>query len=153
MQSSLPAVPESVALIRHAVADLAAAVGVCGDRLDAIRLAVSEAATNIVLYAYAEPGGHIHVTAELAGGELWVLIADDGRGIHAGPESRGLGLGLALMSEVCDGFTVIERARGGTELRLRFTFGTAAERPAGSQRRGSVASASDPPVSRFSTTT
>ena len=93
MQSSMPAVPESVGLIRYAVADLAAGAGVAEEQLDAIRLAVSEAVTNTVLYAYGESGGEIHATAELAGDELWVLIADDGRGIHAGLESRGLGLG------------------------------------------------------------
>ena len=49
-----------------------------------------------------------------------MLIGDDGRGIYAGPESRGLGLGLALMSEVCDDFSVVERPGDGTELQLRF---------------------------------
>ena len=120
MQSSMPAVPESVGLIRRAVADLAAGAGVEAEQLDAIRLAVSEAATNTVLYAYGEGEGEIHATAELAGDVLWVLIGDDGRGIHAGPESRGLGLGLALMSAVCDDFSVVERAGDGTELQLRF---------------------------------
>ena len=120
MQSSMPAVPESVGPIRHAVADLAAGAGVEGEQLDAIRLAVSEAATNTVLYAYGEGEGEIHTTAELADDELWVLIGDDGRGIHAVPASRGLGLGLALMSEVCDDFSVVERAGDGTELQLRF---------------------------------
>ncbi len=111
MQSSIPAVPESVTRIRHEVADLAARAGIDGEHLDAIRLAVSEAVTNAVLYAYGADDGQVHATAELAGDELWVLIADDGRGIHAGAESLGLGLGLALMSEVCDGFTIVERAR------------------------------------------
>lgn len=127
LDSSLPAVPESVTLIRHAVADLAADAGIDGEQLDAIRLAVSEAATNTVLYAYGSDDGEIHTTAEFAGDELWVLIADHGRGIDAGPQSRGLGLGLALMSEVCDGFTVIGRAGGGTELQLCFKLRRTAE--------------------------
>lgn len=127
MESSLPAVPESVARIRPAVAELAAGAGIDSEQLDAIRLAVSEAATNTVLYSYAGDDGEIHTTAELAGDELWVLIADDGRGIHAGLESRGLGLGLALTSAVCDGFTVVERVGGGTELQLSFTLAAGAE--------------------------
>ncbi len=138
MQSSLSTVPESVGRIRHDVAEMAAAAGVRGDQLDVIRLAVSEAATNIVLYAYGATDGKIHVTAELAGDELWVLIADDDRGIHAAPESRGLGLGLALMSEVCDGFSVLDRADGGTVLRLRFTIGAIAGRSPGSRNTASL---------------
>ena len=153
IQSSVPAVPESVRLIRHAVADLAAAAGVGGEQLDAIRLAVSEAATNTVLYAYEADEGEIHATAELASDELWVLIADDGRGIHAGPESRGLGLGLALMSEVCDDFSVVERAGDGTELQLRFKIRAPAEGPRQDPWRESRSSATDPPSSTFSTMT
>ncbi len=149
----MPAVPESVGLIRHAVADLAAGAGVADEQLDAIRLAVSEAVTNTVLYAYGETGGEVHATAELAGDELWVLIADDGRGIHAGPESRGLGLGLALMSEACDDFSVVERAGDGTELQLRFKIQTATPRAGQEPWRGSRSSATDPPSSTFSTTT
>ena len=128
MESSLPAAPATVGRARHAVAEMAAAAGVQSDVLDAIRLAVSEAVTNIVLYAYSANDGDVHVTAELAGDELRVLVADDGRGIHAGPDSRGLGLGLALMSKICDGFSVLDRAGHGTELRLRFRLGRTAHR-------------------------
>ncbi len=153
MQSSMPAIPESVGLIRHAVADLAAGAGVAEEQLDAIRLAVSEAVTNTVLYAYGESGGEIHAAAELAGDELWVLIADDGRGIHAGLESRGLGLGLALMSEVCDDFSVVERAGDGTELQLRFKIHATTAGARQDPWRESRSSATDPPSSTFSTTT
>jgi two-component sensor histidine kinase len=58
----------------------------------------------------------------MAGGELWVLIADSGCGIHAGRESDGLGLGLAMIAKLTDGFSVVERSSGGTELRLRFVL-------------------------------
>ena len=150
MQSSLPAVPESVTRIRHEVADLAGRAGIDGEPLDAIRLAVSEAVTNAVLYAYGAVDGQVHAIAELAGDELRVLIADDGRGIQAEPASLGLGLGLALMSEVCDGFTIVERAGGGTELQLRFTVGAAAAGGRDDQPRGSSASATKAPSSTIS---
>ena len=65
----------------------------------------------------------VRVTAELAEDELRVLVADAGPGIDAGPGSRGLGLGLTLMSAICDGFLVVDRAGRGTELRLRFKLG------------------------------
>jgi anti-sigma regulatory factor (Ser/Thr protein kinase) len=120
LRESYPAIAGSIPLARHAVTEWATAAGADDDRMHAIRLAVSEALTNVVLYAYPWRTGEIHITARVAGNELWVLIADSGCGIHAGRDSDGLGLGLALISQVTDGFSVVERSSGGTELRLRF---------------------------------
>ncbi len=77
----------------------------------------------MVQHAYPAQPGRIDVTAWIVEGELWILIADDGCGLHAGGESEGLGLGLAVISQVSDGFVVMERASGGTELRMRFELG------------------------------
>jgi serine/threonine-protein kinase RsbW len=120
VRESYPAIPSTVPAARQAIAECARAAGASDEQLDAIRLASSEALTNAVRFAYRARLGHVHVTARVAGGELWVLIADNGCGIHAGQDSEGLGLGLALISESTDGFSVVERSTGGTELRLRF---------------------------------
>lgn len=120
VRESFPAVPSSVPAARQAIAECAADAGATEQQLEAIRLASSEALTNAVQYAYRARIGHVHVTARMAGGELWVLIADNGCGIHAGQDSDGLGLGLALISQSTDGFSVMERSTGGTEIRLRF---------------------------------
>jgi anti-sigma regulatory factor (Ser/Thr protein kinase) len=122
VRESYPAVAESVPMARRAITACAADAGVNGDQLEAIELAVSEALTNVVLYAYPWRTGEIHVTARVAGSELWVLIADNGCGLHAGRETDGLGLGLALISQMTDGFSVVGRSSGGTELRLRFAL-------------------------------
>jgi anti-sigma regulatory factor (Ser/Thr protein kinase) len=116
----VPAVTGSIPLARRMVTEWAAAAGAAPEQLDAIRLAVSEALTNVVQHAYPWRTGDIHLTARVAGDELWVLIADSGCGIHAGRHGDGLGLGLAVISQVTDGFSVLERSSGGTELRLRF---------------------------------
>lgn len=118
------AVPESVPEARRAITDFAAAAGAPPEQLDAIRLSTSEALTNIVKHAYPSRTGHIHLTVRVAGGELWVLIADNGCGLHAGRDSDGLGLGLALISQMTDGFSIVERSCGGTELRLCYTLPT-----------------------------
>jgi anti-sigma regulatory factor (Ser/Thr protein kinase) len=125
VRESYPAIPSSVSAARQAIAQCAAEAGASEEQLEAIRLASSEALTNVVRYAYRARAGHIHVTARVAGGELWVLVADNGCGIHAGQDSDGLGLGLALISHSTDGFSVMERSTGGTELRLRFRLGVA----------------------------
>lgn len=162
VRESYPALVSSIPVARRAIAAFATAAGADSEQIEAIRLAVSEALTNVVRYAYSWRTGHIHLTARVAGNELWVLIADNGCGIHAGRESAGLGLGLALISSLTDGFSVVERSSGGTELRLRFDLAARGSYPnrhnhgacrRGSYVRGSVASASRPASSRFSTTT
>jgi stage II sporulation protein AB (anti-sigma F factor) len=90
-------------------------------QVDAIRLAVSEAVSNAVVHAYdAKSGGDIHITAEIAAQELWVLIADDGRGFQAPARNPGLGWGLPLIAHMSDRLEIAERAEGGTEIRMRF---------------------------------
>jgi stage II sporulation protein AB (anti-sigma F factor) len=124
LNESYPAVPESVPLVRRALTAVAAAAGAAGERLEEIRLAVSEAVTNAVVHAYrGEKMGQIHVTAAVTAGELWILIGDEGRGMHAGNDSRGLGIGLSLISGLSDDFAIVSRASGGTEVQMRFDIG------------------------------
>jgi anti-sigma regulatory factor (Ser/Thr protein kinase) len=152
LRETYPAVDSSVADARRALADFAAAAGAGEEQVESVRAAASEALTNVVLHAYPARVGHIQVIARLAGGELWVLIADNGCGLHAGRDSEGLGLGLALISQMTDGFSVVERSSGGTELRMRFCLSPARGSSDG-QDRGSVAAATRPASPRFSTTT
>jgi anti-sigma regulatory factor (Ser/Thr protein kinase) len=126
LSTSYPAVPEAVPLARTAVAAVAEASGVAGEQLEEIRLATSEAITNAVVHAYqGGSAGRFHVTVAIAAGELWVLIGDDGRGLHAGNTSRGLGIGLSLISGLSDDFSIVTRATGGTEVQMRFDIRTA----------------------------
>jgi anti-sigma regulatory factor (Ser/Thr protein kinase) len=134
LRESYPATPESVPLIRHAVTDYAKAVGVAEHRLDDVRLAVSEAVTNVVLHAYRDGPGEVHVAARAVGGELWVLVADSGCGPHTPARSPGVGWGLALITAASDEFTLLERAEGGTEARMLFRTATEESTAASSLR-------------------
>src|SRR4051812_42266737 len=89
---SWPAVPGAVAELRAAVLAYARSVGVAETSLSPIKLAVSEAATNVVLHAYREGAGDVHVHAEREGGMLRVWVCDDGGGIVPRTDSPGLGL-------------------------------------------------------------
>lgn len=130
LSESYPAVPETVPLARRALAAVAAAAGAAGERLDEIRLAVSEALTNAVVHAYRNgEAGSLHVTAAVASGELWVLVGDDGRGVHAWNDSQGLGIGLSLISGLSDDFAIVRRASGGTEVQMRFDLRKPVLRP------------------------
>jgi len=117
-----PARPESVGLARAAVVGFARQVGASEPIVEAVQLGVSEAVTNVVVHAYgdaAEPGP-VEVAAALAAGELWVIVADTGSGLHPRRDSPGLGLGLGLIAQVSDGVDLEHRASGGLELRMRF---------------------------------
>jgi serine/threonine-protein kinase RsbW len=121
LNETFPAVAESVPRARRLLGAFAAAAGVAGEQLEGVRLAVSEALSNVVLHAYPGATGEIQLTAAVVSGELWILIADDGCGLRAArSETRGLGLGLGWMAQFSDGLTLVTRASGGLEVRLRF---------------------------------
>lgn len=117
--------PTQVAAIRRAVRDVAVSGGADGETLIRLGLAVSEAATNVVLHAYRDgvARGAIHVTASVTGGALEVCIGDDGVGMSPRPDSPGLGLGLSLMASEADRFEVRSGDDGGTRIVLRFELG------------------------------
>jgi anti-sigma regulatory factor (Ser/Thr protein kinase) len=127
----------------------ARAAGADAEQLSDVRLACSEAITNVVRHAYRGERGLVHVDAALAGGELWVLVADGGCGLGVDSKHPGMGQGLRLIAAVSDELTIVERAEGGTELRMRFDLARAADV---GHVRGSVASATAPAAPRFSTT-
>ena len=116
----------SVGAARRAVSSFAARHGASDRELDGIRLAVSEAVTNAVVHAYpAGETGCIHVTAVLAGSELSVTVADDGRGIDASRESPGLGFGLNLVEHTCASLTIKAAPSGGAQVQMRFLLSAA----------------------------
>ena len=145
---SFAAEAESVPAARDAVTRYAIEAGVVGERLDAIRLAASEAVTNAVVHAYAAPAprdepGVIQLTLSCIDGELWVLVGDEGGGIRPRGRGNGLGLGLVLIAELADDFQILSRGGGGTELRMRFKLGAGA-RFGRAQPRGSLSIAASP---------
>jgi serine/threonine-protein kinase RsbW len=150
LNRSYPAVPASIPVARAVVRELTCAAGCSPEKVDAVSLAVSEALTNVVLHAYPDDPGQVHLTAALAGGELWVLVADDGDGLTGTSRNPGLGVGLALIAQEADDFIIGPRATRGVEVRMRFDLqpATAGE----NQSRGSLSSASTPASPTFSTT-
>lgn len=115
-----PAVAGSVPQVRLAVTQFATRSGIAGEPLEAIRLAVTEAVTNVVKHAYPKRTGAFHVTAAVAGRELRVLVSDDGCGYQTPAQSPGLGWGLTLIARHSEKYVITERATGGTEVRMRF---------------------------------
>jgi anti-sigma regulatory factor (Ser/Thr protein kinase) len=114
--------PEAVAEIRSAVCQFAQSCGFLDEKVEAIKLAVSEAATNAVLHGYSDHAGQITVVADLeASGALRVVIADRGRGMLPHRDSGGLGLGVPIMTTLADHVDITSPANeGGTEVHMHF---------------------------------
>ena len=119
-----PATPMIVPQAHRAVAEFATAGGVSGVRLVDIRTCVSEAVTNSVLHAFRDgrTDGMIMVSAQFIREALLVTVADDGIGFLPRSDSRGLGLGLAIIHMLSDAMTIADRARGGTEVSIAFNL-------------------------------
>jgi serine/threonine-protein kinase RsbW len=123
LSRSYPAVADSVPRAREEAKGFAESAGASEEQLDAIRLAVSEAATNVVVHAYDGAPGEIQLNACVDEEALWIEVADEGVGLRPRIEGRGLGVGLALISQVTDAFTIATRESGGTEVQMRFGLG------------------------------
>jgi serine/threonine-protein kinase RsbW len=92
--------------------------------LDAIRLAVSEAVSNVVVHGYRDsPNGAFTVAVEWEGDELRVTVRDDGCGMQPRADSPGAGLGLPLIANLAKSFSVAAPPGGGTEVTMTFALG------------------------------
>ncbi len=143
LDASYPAQPPQVAVIRRAVSGMARRGGADMETLIRLELAVSEAATNVVLHAYRAPGsgGRIHVTVCVDRGIIDVRVRDNGSGMAPRPDSPGMGLGLSLMASEADHFEVRSADGGGTEVLLRFEIDVEVGPPRARFSRGSAAAA------------
>jgi anti-sigma regulatory factor (Ser/Thr protein kinase) len=121
---SYPPVAESVARARCALARLASGRGAAVEKIDAIRLAVSEAMTSAVVQGDGD-GGEIRVRAAVVEDALAVSIDADRAGLPMIRPTPGLGpgVGLALIAHATDELAIAKHSTGGTELRMRFGLG------------------------------
>ena len=124
LSRSFPAVAPSVARIRAAVASYAVHMGAGQSLVEGVTLAVSEAASNVVVHAYTAAGGMglIHVEASVAGDELRVSVADAGPGLRPGGDGPGLGLGLVIIGELADKVELLQVGTGGLRVLMRFAL-------------------------------
>lgn len=121
LELKLPARAENVAVVRHAFGGFAEVLSVDEQTLADIKLAVTEACTNVVVHAYdnGEPGP-LEVDASIDDGRLTVVIRDSGRGIVPRPDSPGLGLGLPLIATLAESLELGTDERARTEVRMTF---------------------------------
>jgi serine/threonine-protein kinase RsbW len=115
--------PESVGRARAELAGFVSRAGASDSLVDGVRLAVSEAVTNVVRHAYPIDPGEVRVRAHAGEDVLEVVVSDDGCGVHRDRNSNGgLGFGLALICEVSDQMTLAPGSDGGTDVCMRFSL-------------------------------
>jgi anti-sigma regulatory factor (Ser/Thr protein kinase) len=114
--------PESVALVRQALAGMCEALGVPERVADDVRIAVTEACTNAVVHAYeADHRASVEIEAAAQASLLTVLVRDAGRGMGRWSEAGGLGLGLPLIAALTQNVEVrTGPADSGTEVVMTF---------------------------------
>lgn len=127
LELTLPARAENVAVVRHAFGGLGDVVDMPEQTLADIKLAVTEACTNVVVHAYPDgEDGPLDVLARIGDAHLEVVIRDRGQGILPRPDSPGLGLGLPLIATLADSLELGTGPEDETEVRMTFAIAEAA---------------------------
>lgn len=122
---SMPARPESVGVVRQALSGIADALAFDEAVASDMKMAVTEACTNVVVHAYDGEGGKLEVDMLAADDGLTIAVRDEGSGIHPRPAAQrtpALGLGLPLIAALSDEFELHGSNGAGTEVRMMFTY-------------------------------
>ena len=110
---TMPARPEGVGVVRQALAGMADALDFDPTVLADMKMAVTEACTNVVVHAYDQDAGMLEVEMLADEMGLTIVVRDHGAGIQPRPtrsEAPALGLGLPLIAALSDAFEL----RGST---------------------------------------
>jgi anti-sigma regulatory factor (Ser/Thr protein kinase) len=118
---TLPARPENVAVIRHVLGAFAEALRLPDGLVEDLRLAVTEACTNVVRHAYSpDAPGPVEVSIRPEDDVVSVVVADRGRGIGTSSDTSGPGLGLPLIAAIADAVDLQPVPGGGSRVAMTF---------------------------------
>ena len=118
---TLPARPENVSVIRHVLGAFAEALRLPDELVEDLRLAVTEACTNVVRHAYpAGAPGAVEISIEPREERVRIVVADTGRGIGTSPDTSGPGLGLPLIAAIADSVDLQSAPGGGSRVAMTF---------------------------------
>jgi anti-sigma regulatory factor (Ser/Thr protein kinase) len=127
---TLPARPENVSVIRHVLGAFAEALRLDDELVEDLRLAVTEACTNVVRHAYPpDQAGPVEISIQPLEEHVSVIVSDHGRGIGTSSDTTGPGLGLPLIAAIADEVELLPVPGGGSRVAMTFSR----------QRRGDVA--------------
>lgn len=118
----LIALPENVMLVRQALDGAARELGASTEVIEDLKLAVTEACSNVVKYAYRGSPGDLEVTFDQIDDGFVVRVVDSGSWLERqDDDAEAGGLGIPLMEAVSRSCEV-ESDSQGTSVRLEFSF-------------------------------
>ena len=125
VRMTMPARPEGVGVVRQALAGLADALAIEAPVLADMKMAVTEACTNVVVHAYEESEGMLEVEMLADAETLTIVVRDHGTGIQPRParsEPAALGLGLPLIATLAETLELGRSPDDRTEVRMTFNI-------------------------------
>jgi anti-sigma regulatory factor (Ser/Thr protein kinase) len=117
---SVPARPDIVPVVRHVLGTLAGVLGLPEAVRQDVRLAVTEACTNVVRHAYGERQGGMEVIVRPTRDRIEIEVADHGDGLTGPGDGGGPGLGLALIGAVAESVRMDHAPGRGARLTMAF---------------------------------
>lgn len=131
VELSIPSNPIFERVVRASAAEVGSAIGFSAERIEDLKLAISEAVNNAIDHGNRrEAGKLVAVVFEIDGEKLEIRISDQGQGIERFDTSRRVidehrlesgnlrGFGMYLISELVDDLEV-SSSHCGTVLTLR----------------------------------
>lgn len=127
LRLELPAQPASLKPLRDAVCAAMSRAGVAPDLRDRLKLAIDEAAANVIRHAYADcPAGTFRIEVRAARGSLRFALRDHAPAVDPArvrprdlSECRPGGLGINFIDETMDYWRLRPLRRGGNLLVMR----------------------------------
>ena len=126
-----PALSEYVSVIRLTLSGIAARLEFPVDIIDDIKVAVSEACTNVIQHAYNDQPGKVYLTCDVFEDKLEITVKDNGTGFQKDKvksaeqryeeeldESLGLGLGLTFIQTLMDESDISSEVGSGTTIKM-----------------------------------
>jgi serine/threonine-protein kinase RsbW len=122
---SLPARARNIAVVRRALEAVAEELALPRRLVEDMRLAVTEACTNVVRHAYngaeADEQNAMRVELRPQPRGMLVVVEDRGRGLGPSPDAGGPGLGLPLIAALTEELQV-SHGPGGRGSRVAMSF-------------------------------
>ena len=120
----LDARADHLMLVRQAIEGAVQPLGASPDLVNDIKLAVTEACSNVVKYAYADETGPMHITLNRLGpDDIQIVVRDFGKWRDRGdpPPEEISGMGIPLIKSVASD-QEISRSDAGTEVSMTFAL-------------------------------
>jgi serine/threonine-protein kinase RsbW len=122
---TIPCKPEYVSTVRLTLSSVASKADFDIDAIDDIKIAVSEACTNIINHSSLNPEDFYNVICAHSEGKIEITVEDDGRGFdvaqYSAPDEDEIsesGLGLYIIRALMDEVNVESEVGKGTRYRM-----------------------------------